>query len=266
MKASQGYETQRAGEIADLRQVTNGFSAGTNFLVAGDFNIYTSFEPAYAGLVEDMPSNDGNFLDPLSMTGTWNNPSYAPYHTQSTHVSSTGGFSGGGMNDRFDMILYSNGVQQSTGVYYIPGTYQNIGNDGNHFDRAINYGTNTAVPVAVANALYNTSDHLPVVLNLLIGPTAGIEEINAYLKNLEVYPNPVTETAQVRFSISKPVKMGYFISDNLGRMMVQKSAELYGAGEQIIQIDEFSTLKSGFYLLSLSFDNELINKRIMLFK
>lgn len=266
LKASQGYEQQRASEITALRQVTNLLPEGSNFLVAGDFNIYASMEPAYTALLQDNPTDDGNVIDPLNMVGTWNNQIYAPYHTQSTHVSSGGGFVGGGMNDRFDMILYSNGVKNPTGVYYLAGTYQNIGNDGNHFDRSINWGTNTAVPSNVANALYNASDHIPVVMNLLIGPTAGIEDLTSEVQFVDVFPNPVSHNASVRFSGKKPLKVGYFISDNLGRVLVESPAVMYGEGEQLISIEGISQLKSGYYLLSLLFDNELINKRIIIFK
>ncbi len=266
LKASQGYELQRASEVADLRQVTNAFPAGTNFLVAGDFNIYYETEPAYTGLLQDNANDDGNLLDVLSLGGTWNNPAYAPYHTQSTHLNSTGGFSGGGMNDRFDMILYSNGVAQPGGVYYMPGTYQNIGNDGNHFDKSINNGTNSAVPSNVANALYNTSDHLPIVMNLMIGPNSGIAEISSPIRFANVFPNPANESARVIFSSSKPVKAGYIISDHLGRILVRKPAELYETGENLFSLEGVSGLKPGSYLLSLSFDNELINKQLVVIK
>jgi hypothetical protein len=48
-------------------------------------------------------------------------------------------------------------------------TYYALGNDGNHFNLAINQApTNTAVSVAVANALFNMSDHLPVVTEFIL--------------------------------------------------------------------------------------------------
>jgi hypothetical protein len=170
------------------------------------------------------------------------------------------------MNDRFDMILYSNGVAQPQGIYYMPGTYQNIGNDGNRFDKAVNYGVNSSVPSTVANALYNSSDHLPVVLTLMIGPNAGIEELSSSIRFVNVFPNPLRESANVIFSSNKPVMTGYFISDNLGRILIRKPAEMYGTGENLISLEGISDLKPGYYLLTLMFDNELINKQLIVIK
>src|SRR5205085_2916634 len=134
-KASMGYEIQRGAEIDNLRTITNAFPPGTNFLIGGDFNIYDSSEPAYTGMLQDNPGDDGNFLDVLNLTGVWNNYYYRQFHTQSTHVTGTSTFSGGGLDDRFDMILFSNAISQPGGVYYEPGSYKNIGNDGNHYNK-----------------------------------------------------------------------------------------------------------------------------------
>ena len=158
LKASQGFETNRRDEVLLLRDVTNAFPEGTNFLVAGDFNFYSSFEPGYAALLYDNGINDGNFIDPINISGTWNYSGYARHHTQSTRLNSVGGGSTGGMNDRFDMILYSNGVALPDGVYYEPGTFNNIGNDGNHFDRAINNGPNAAVPSNIYGSFSKSGD------------------------------------------------------------------------------------------------------------
>jgi hypothetical protein len=267
LKASQGYETQRAAEVADLRQVTNTFPAGTNFLIGGDFNIYTSTEPCYTGLLQDNPGDDGNFIDVLNMPGTWNNSNYAPYHTQSTHLNGSGGFPGGGMNDRFDMILFSNGVQQpGGGVYYIPGTYHNIGNDGNHYGDNINYGTNTSVPAGIDDDLYNTSDHIPVMLTLMIGPTAGITEADFLTAPVDVFPNPVVDETAVRFALKKSVKVGYFLTDNQGRVLSEKSQVQMEPGQRFMNLQDFSGLENGYYFLSLKFDNMLINKKIIVIR
>ena len=203
LKAGQGDEFQRASEVAALRQVTNGFPAGSNFLIGGDFNIYESNEPAYIALLADNANDDGNFLDPIQLTGVWNQFVYAQFHTQSTHFNSSGIFVGGGMDDRFDMILYSNAIAQPTGVYYVPGSYINIGNDGNHFNDDINYGTNTAVPLAVADALFDASDHLPVMLTLRFGPVAGIDDIANLNSTIDIYPSPVRSESKVRCTLTE---------------------------------------------------------------
>jgi PKD repeat protein/subtilisin-like proprotein convertase family protein len=159
-------EDQRALEVDSLRKYTNALPAGTNFLICGDFNIYKSSEQAYQKLLAVTPGADGHFIDPITMTGTWNNIAYAPYHTQSTRTRAFGGGSTGGCNDRFDLILFSNAMMQTGGVSYVPLSTQPVGNDGNHYNDSINKQPNTAVPLNVADAIYNGSDHLPVVCKI----------------------------------------------------------------------------------------------------
>jgi hypothetical protein len=265
LKASQGFENERDAEVGNLRAVTNLFPAGTNFLIGGDFNIYESNEPAYLSLLQDNAGDDGNFLDPLNMPGVWNHVLYAPFHTQSTRYNATGGGAGGGMNDRFDFILYSNAVAQPVGVYYMPGTYRNIGNDGHHYDDAINYGTNTAVGAAVANALFTASDHLPVELILQIGPTAGIDMIEqAY--DFEIYPQPCSSISTVRFKTKQPENIRVRITDIFGRLINESVIHQSGAG-QISFIPDWKKISSdGLFIISVFGDNWLINKKVAYFK
>src|SRR6185436_6910491 len=63
LKASSGppNEAQRALEADSLRAVTNALPAGSDFIVCGDFNFYSSYESAYLNLLQDLPSDDGNF-------------------------------------------------------------------------------------------------------------------------------------------------------------------------------------------------------------
>ncbi len=266
LKASQGFETNRRDEVALLRTVTNAFPAGTNFLVAGDFNIYYSSEPAYSLLLQNNTSDDGNFIDPLSLSGTWNYSGYARYHTQSTRTTSVGGGSTGGMNDRFDMILYSNGIAQQTGIYYVPGSFDNIGNDGHHFDQSINYGTNTAVSPDIANALYNSSDHLPVKLTLQFGPTIGIDELSSTISEIEVFPNPILDNSVLRFIMLSRGVVSISLCDLTGKQKFEVSSKQYEIGENIVPLGILKDVSSGIYLLTMIGDKVLINKRVNVFK
>ncbi|HRH66777.1 MAG TPA: endonuclease/exonuclease/phosphatase family protein [Bacteroidia bacterium] len=175
LKASSGSsnEAQRAAEADSLRKITNALPAGSNFIVCGDFNFYSSSESAYQKLLQVQPANDGHFIDPIPMTGIWNSASFSAHHTQSTRIRAFGGGSTGGLDDRFDLILYSNAISIPGGVSYRQNSCVPYGNDGNHYNDSINKQPNTAVPIAVANALHNASDHLPVcaVFNFEIGGT-----------------------------------------------------------------------------------------------
>jgi hypothetical protein len=52
-------------------------------------------------------------------------------------------------------------------LIYKPGSYVIYGNDGKHFNKAINKPKNRVVSPEMAEALYEASDHLPVVINLV---------------------------------------------------------------------------------------------------
>lgn len=164
LKASQGSsnEQQRAREVDSLRKVTNALTPNSNFIIVGDFNIYYSSEPAFQKLLNQ--TNSGYVIDPLNLVGTWNdNPNYALFHTQSPRTRSFNGGSTGGMDDRFDMILLSQAVKDSGGIFFIDNSYINYGNDGLHFNDSINRPPNTAVGQQIADALHYASDHIPVL-------------------------------------------------------------------------------------------------------
>jgi len=189
LKASSGDENaqQRLAEVTILRDYLNTFPAGSDFIVAGDFNIYShspTSEPAFDMLTGDLDDNNGRLFDPIDRIGYWhNNSSYSDVHTQSPR-----GGSYGGMDDRFDWLFISESLlDEEADMHYISDTYWAVGNDGNHFNQSINDGNNSSVSDAVANALYDASDHLPVYMDVwfndLVFSDAGIVIT-------EIMPNP----------------------------------------------------------------------------
>lgn len=64
------------------------------------------------------------------------------------------------------MILISYSLDQDGKLAYRPGSCVVYGNDGKHFKKAINQPMNTSVSPELAEALYNASDHLPVIIEL----------------------------------------------------------------------------------------------------
>ncbi len=174
LKASSGAanETLRSAEVDSLRKVTNALPTGSKFFVCGDFNFYSSTEPAYVKLLHITAGKEGQFYDPINgMTGVWNNSTYSFYHTQSTRVRAFGGGATGGVDDRFDLILYSKAVTDGNGISYLSNSMTAFGNDGNHYNDSINHLPNTAVSQAVAEALHAGSDHLPVVATFVFSNT-----------------------------------------------------------------------------------------------
>lgn len=159
-------EAQRAQEVDTLRKYTNQLSPGSNFIVCGDFNIYRSSESAYQKLLQVTAGSEGHIIDPTPISGTWNSSTYAVHHTQSPRVRAFGGGSTGGLNDRFDLVLYSTAISQSGGITFVNGSTVPFGNDGNHYNDSINQPPNTAVSQTIADALHYAADHLPVSILL----------------------------------------------------------------------------------------------------
>jgi endonuclease/exonuclease/phosphatase family metal-dependent hydrolase len=168
--------TTRRLECTDLRNHLNTQPAGTNILVGGDTNFYGDQEGGYIRLTESQLDDDGRMKDPHPLSGSWHSISgYAQWDTQSPCLSGDcgTGFTGGGLDDRFDLWLTSYGMQDGQGVDYVPqisitsGAYPwAYGNDGNHFNQAINNGTNSTVGATIAQALHDASDHLPTLIVL----------------------------------------------------------------------------------------------------
>ncbi len=162
--------SQRTLECTNLRNTLNAAPAGTNILMGGDTNFYGAYETGYTRLTESQADNDGRLRDPLSMPGVWNNPAYAPYHSQSPCAGSPCVGSNGGMDDRFDLFLHSYPLNDGLGLDVVagslPGGYGAYGNDGLHYNASIDAGGNSAVGLAVAEALRQASDHVPVIVAL----------------------------------------------------------------------------------------------------
>ena len=163
LKASTGNEYLRLAEVTKLRDHLNQLDEGTEFIIAGDMNFYTSSEPGYQKFIADEGNNIGRAEDLSDQIGEWhNNIDFAGVHTQSTRDSQFGGGASGGLDDRFDFIFSSYQLNNGTGLEYINNTITSFGNDGEHLNMSINDGTNSAVSPEVADALYYASDHLPV--------------------------------------------------------------------------------------------------------
>ncbi len=162
--------TTRAAECSNLRASINTASVpvwGPNFLVGGDSNFYTADEQGYINLTQSGTNNNGRSKDPLTMPGNWHiNVNYAIHMSQCPcNTGCLAGFSGGGLDDRFDLLMSAYAMQDGQGLDLVPaasGGYGAYGNDGFHFNANIDDFTNYAVGNVIATALKNASDHIPV--------------------------------------------------------------------------------------------------------
>ena len=182
LKASPGAlnEQERLVGVVAIRADADSLPEGTQIIFAGDMNFHDNGEPGY---LEFLSPGAGQAFDPLG-TGPWADSADAIKHTQSPRVVQACGLIGGGLDDRFDFQLLTAEMMDGNGIDLMLGTYRAFGNDGQHFDIAINDGDNFYYPAdiprshALAVALRNASDHLPVVADYsLPGPCAEVPDL-----------------------------------------------------------------------------------------
>jgi len=170
LKASSGAanEAMRLTGVQAIRANADQLAAGTPIIYSGDMNFYSASESGYQWWI----SQPGNGIAFDVQPGQWTGSTNAIRHTQSPRDVNTGGLSGGGMDDRFDMQLFSGTMVDGAGLAVIPETYRALGNDGFHWNKAVNDGNNFYYPGqlarsnALANALFDASDHVPVIVEL----------------------------------------------------------------------------------------------------
>jgi endonuclease/exonuclease/phosphatase family metal-dependent hydrolase len=256
LKASEGSanEQQRAAEVDSLRKVTNLLPANSCYLVLGDFNIYGATESAYQKLLQVNGNQQGHFVDALNMLGTWNSPSYAIYHTQSPRVRAFGGGSNGGMDDRFDMILYSKAMATNGRIIYVNNSLTPYGNDGQHYNDSINKRPNLAVADSIADAIHYASDHIPIYAIFTFGNPLGINPISTTqpdeFKLYQNYPNPFNPSTNIKFDLMSNAYVRLTIYDMLGRVAEIPVNENLNNGSYEVNWNA-KNLSSGLYFYKL---------------
>ncbi len=181
LKASPGSseQLQRAAEAQQLKNHLDNLTSPVNIIFGGDMNIYSATEAAWEVITQ---AGNHPLKDPINQVGNWHdNPIFAAIHTQSTRNTQFGGGATGGMDDRFDFIFVNeeilNGLHR---VSYLGGSYQAIGQDGIRLNQSLISPTNFTEPDSVLSALYYMSDHLPVILDLVI------EQLNVSIRHSSV--------------------------------------------------------------------------------
>lgn len=231
-----------------------------NYLIAGDFNVYTASEAAYQNLI-NYPVQSLRFYDPLPIPpGSWsNNTAYAFTHTQSTRTAGGCG-AGGGMDDRFDFILASDEVLNGTdSIEYLTGSYTALGQDGNRFNGSLTgLPANTSgVSNNVLQAMENLSDHLPVQMDMVFN-LPNITSIKERSNALEFgYNNPVQDLLRISFDEITEIKR-----IELMNMAGQRLKEIRPNHTEI-EID-CSSFNKGIYLIRvIGKDNRMSTQKLI---
>ena len=262
LKAGTSYSADRGTEIQQFMNYLVQQGNNDNFIICGDFNIYGASEPAFQSLVNPsyLPVA---FYDPVNQMGEWNNNwNFSEYHTQSTRSGDGGNdcFSGGGMDDRFDFILMSGSIINGTkGITYHSNSYWAVGQDGNRFNGAINSPQNNTLPSNVIDALYNMSDHLPVVAELDFGDVGYASESTE--QNFQsIVVNPVADMLTVRLRTEKPRDVTIDLYSPLGVLL--RSYRVYVADDEVVEYG-VSDLPTGLYIVNVKSEGVSVSHRVV---
>lgn len=164
--------TRKLNEAMAIRSDADALGNGANIIYLGDFNTYTHLESGYQHLLS--PGN-GQAFDPVNAGGAWqDNPNYRVWFTQAPTDTPPSGFTGGGVDDRFDFQLNSGELTDAINLDYVSGTYHTFGHDGTiDIGGSVTDTNNKALPgvlnrTTIFNLLTTVADHLPVVADYRI--------------------------------------------------------------------------------------------------
>lgn len=271
-KAGDGVsnENNRRTEATILRFHTNNSPPGTNFILAGDLNLYRSGEAAYDTLLNQ--NRPGYFLDPINTPGIWHEgTNFSMIHTQSTRVTNPHPPDGslGGMDDRFDFILISQSIKDEGDIDYVEDSYISFGNDGIRCcNLPINVPPNNLVGQEIANALLNSSDHLPVIADFDFGVVNSVSEFNPSELSYNLfqnYPNPFNPITTIQFEIPYETDASLAVYDILGRKVSILHEGIISAGRHELEFNA-SELPSGIYLYRLVAEDYIHSRKLLLLK
>ncbi|AQQ70184.1 Endonuclease/Exonuclease/phosphatase family protein [Limihaloglobus sulfuriphilus] len=173
LKASQDSAAQRADEAEAIRSDADALGAGKNVIIAGDLNLYSSSESAWAELT--AAGNAQMHDAAVGGVGYWHdNSSFRHLHSQAPSTNPGPGLVGAGMDDRFDFQMLSSELMDDAGFSHISGTYRVLGNNGSHqLNESISTGSGGSAQLL--NAIMSASDHCPVILEYQLPAVMNVQ-------------------------------------------------------------------------------------------
>lgn len=212
-----------------------GMSAGDDYMVMGDMNLSSPLSGAFQSLINSGPLS---LNDPLNIPSNWTNSNYDYSWSQSTRSSASNCGSGGGLDDRFDVIVCSDGLMTTAGndISYVPGSYWVPGNP---------YSPNPQVP-SISADLVGMSDHYPVVVDLEIARAVGLaSELDSGIRLHAV--NPVSDVLKGSLVVPGGLE-GEFAFSLVGMdgKVVWESGSDFVRGEYAFEFD-LTGIASGVY-------------------
>ena len=270
-KSGSNNASNRATEIAGAMSWLNTHvTSPGNFIFMGDFNTQSSTEACFQDMINSSNLNT-RFYDPPNQIGNWaNNPSaFSHYLTEDTRAIDPGDCGAvGGISTRFVHILCTQPVISGTySVKYIPGSFNVIGNDGNHTNIALtDPPTNISVPSQVLNALYYMSNHLPVSIKVAVtfpSTTTNVADLSISKINFAVFPNPVNGFIRFKASHIPGDTCKIILKNSLGQNIIEEKHTVENNSIDS-QLNVFG-LPRGIYFIEIISGNENQVSKVQLY-
>lgn len=255
LKAGQSASDQqtRTAMVTNVMNYLNDHNFSDNILFMGDFNMRSSYEQAFQVMI-NHPNPDIRFNDPIDVVGVWGlNPAMAPYHTQSTRTGQHDCFVTGGLDDRYDFILASNSVMEgSKGLYYLEDSYKTMGQDGLRYNQSLINPPNFSEPPEVIESLYGMSDHLPVVMKMVVTGAASTNDPELLSSWPQIsFQNPVVDNFLLKIQDAPTGKANIQMHSLSGAVQFTMDVDIAFANQEIMIPTDL--LNAGVYLLHVTF-------------
>lgn len=208
-------QNRRNIEAQHIRADSNALPGNYLFIMGGDTNIQSSSQAAYQTLVTVGAASRGQFFDPISSPGSWdNNATFKYIHTQDPAGN-------GGMDSRYDQLLVCGALVDHVGTDYIGAfgtpyststwndpnhSYRCWGNDGTSLNQTLTVAGNAMVGPVIAQAIINAATptasspggHCPVFLDLHYDTSVPVGG-TVNLQGLSVSPAGIPVTVELRY-------------------------------------------------------------------
>lgn len=98
---------------------------------------------------------------------------------------------------------------------------------------------------------------------LEIEGTTGVNDINTYVDNISVFPNPIRQSATIEFNLISTQHVNISIVNTIGHQVHQVCNEQFSAGKHC-KTFSCENLKTGIYFLRLQRSDIILNKKIII--
>ncbi len=166
--------------------------------------------------------------------------------------------------DESGEVLVEGGPYSSTGFKVAPVTFSEAGCYTLTVNDASGSGLNGGMYVMLdmsSNTLWSGDPFTDkATTEFAYDITIDIPETSA-VNNISIYPNPITQTANIDFTLSTETNVNIAVFDILGRNTLNLFEGKMESGKQNIRIDA-SGLNKGIYFVKFELNNEVFTKKI----